>query len=749
LIFNLSAPKNKNENGGGLRKMNIKYHCEAGGETGYHAHSKAFWARLQKYNDGAGIPINIVLDTSDHPIFYKEYQGIKICYNVYESTLQPEKFFNHILNNWNYFWCPSEWQRQCTINQGFPADRVMVVPEGVSNEFFPVSDKALADKFTFIIIGKWEYRKTTEEMIKCWFEEFPLEEYPDIKLVLSVDNPFDRNNVNNKLKELENLKDPRIEILHFPPREEYIRILQKSHMYLSCSRSEGWNLPLIESIACGVPSICLDYSAQAEFAKNISQMVKLKEMRPIPNNTFPGEYGEPDFDDFKAKMKYIYENWDECRARALAGANFIKQQFSWEKAAETAYNYLLEIQEKHKNDKFDDQTFPISGRVNINFIDGANFDIASSTGNEYHVKFINKDNNSVVYDTKLRPTSETGTCWARPLAKYFINWKVEVSGINRSEQNNIVNQEQDSDTIIIKDSNTNISSKKEYFCHEYNATGKRVFINLDSKALGDNIAWMPYVEAFTKKWGCETYVTTFWNTLFEQAYPDLKFVKPGAVVDGIYAQYKIGCFDNDTTRNRVNWREVPLQKVAADILGLPYTELKTKVFVSQEFVRTGRKYVCISDHSTMQSKFWNYPGGWQAIIDYLGDLGYDVIAVSKDQTGLTKIVPINNRQIEEISAIITSSEFFIGVGSGLSWLAWALNKKVIMISGFSDPFVEFQSNNYRISAPPGKCHGCFNDSKLPFDRSWNWCPRNKNFECSTTIIPEMVKEKIDLLISHL
>ena len=158
--------------------MNIKYHCQAGNETGYHAHSKAFWSRLQKYHDGVGIPINIVLDTSDHPIFYKEYNGIKICYNVYESTLQPEKFFNHILNNWHYFWCPSEWQRQCTINQGFPADRVMVVPEGVDGEeFFPVSDEALADVFTFIIIGKYEYRKSTEEMIKAWFEEFPLDKY--------------------------------------------------------------------------------------------------------------------------------------------------------------------------------------------------------------------------------------------------------------------------------------------------------------------------------------------------------------------------------------------------------------------------------------------------------------------------------------------------------------------------------------------------------------------------------------------
>ena len=729
--------------------MNIKYHCEAGGETGYHNHSKAFWSRLQKYNDGSGIPINIVLDTSNHPIFYKEYHGIKICYNVYESTLQPEKFFNHILNNWDYFWCPSEWQRQCTINQGFPADRVMVVPEGVSTEFYPVEDSDLADKFTFAIIGKWEYRKSTEEMINCWFEEFPIEKYPNVRLILSVDNPFDRDNVNNKLKEIENLRDPRVEIFHFPPREEYIKLLQKSHMYLSCSRSEGWNLPLIEAIACGVPSICLDYSAQAEFSRNISHSVKLKEMRSIPNNSFPGEYGEPDFDDFKAKMKYVYENWDECRARALKGANFIKQQYSWEKAAEIAHDYLLEIQEKHKNDKFDDQTFPISGRVNVNFIDGANFDIASNTGNEYHVKFINKDNNNVIYDTKLRPTAETGTCWARPLAKYFINWKVEVSAVTKSiseSENKIV--EQDSDTIVIKGGNNN-TTKKEYFCHEYNATGKRVFINLDSKALGDNIAWMPYVDAFTKKWGCETYVTTFWNILFEKAYPNLKFVRPGAVVDGLYAQYKIGCFDNDTTRNKVNWREVPLQKVAADILGLPYVEMKTKVSVSQEFVRTGRKFVCISDHSTMQSKFWNYPGGWQAIIDYLGDLGYDVVAVSKDQTGLTKIVPINNRQIEEIAAIIKASEFFIGVGSGLSWLAWALNKKVIMVSGFSDPFIEFQSNNYRISAPPGKCHGCFNDSKLVFDRSWNWCPRNKNFECSTSITPEMVKEKIDLLISHL
>jgi autotransporter strand-loop-strand O-heptosyltransferase len=293
-----------------------------------------------------------------------------------------------------------------------------------------------------------------------------------------------------------------------------------------------------------------------------------------------------------------------------------------------------------------------------------------------------------------------------------------------------------------------MNSKKEVFSQDLNLKNQRVFINLDSKALGDNIAWLPYVESFRQRWGCKVIVTTFWNNLFAKAYPELEFMPPGSVAHNLYAQYKIGCFDNDSTRNRNNWREIPMQKVAADILGLPFVEIRTKVNVNNVPLM-GRRFVCISDHSTMQAKYWNYPGGWQQIIDYLHDLAYDVIAISKDPTGLTKLVPVNNKPIEETASLINNCAFFIGVGSGLSWLAWALNKKVIMISGFSDPFTEFISDNYRLSPPQGVCHGCFNDKSLVFDRSWNWCPRNKNYECSIKITPEMVKEKIDLLISHL
>ena len=718
--------------------MNIKYHCLANGETGYHNHSRAFWSRLEKYNDNNGTPLNIALECSDCHLFYQNYDGIKIAYNVYESTLQPERFFNHIKDNWNYFWCPSVWQAECMINQGFPAERIHVVPEGVDGtEFFPAINGALADNFTFIIVGKWEYRKATEEMIYCWLEEFPLEDYPTIKLILSVDNMFDRENIERKIKEIENLNDPRIQFVHFPPREEYIKLLQTSHVFLSCSRSEGWNLPLIEAIACGIPTIALDYSAQTEFSKNISHMVKVKGMQAIPGNVFPGEYAEPDFYDFKAKMRYVAENWDECRQKALIGSNFVRQQFSWERAAEIAHHYLSYIQEIHKPK----ETNINDPRIGVSFIDGLRFEISTNNDKniKYHVKFINRDSKQIEYQTDLTPNTKTGTCWASPSAHFFINWEVDVTSLADSQFID------DQDTLILKSTNL---EPKQIFNQQLNLKDQRVFINLDSKALGDNIAWIPYVEEFRKKWDCKVIVSTFWNDLFRDQYPELEFVNPGSVANNLYAQYKIGCNDNDYTRNKNNWRETPLQKVAADILGLDFKEIRPKISVTP-IPRPGRRFVCISDHSTMQSKYWNCPGGWQAIVDYLNDLAYDVVAVSKDPTGLTKLIPINGKPIEDSAAIINNCEFFIGVGSGLSWLAWALNKSVIMISGFSDPYTEFIDNNYRISPPQGICHGCFNDKTLEFTRSWDWCPRNKDYECTRTITPEMVKEKIDYLISYL
>jgi autotransporter strand-loop-strand O-heptosyltransferase len=79
----------------------------------------------------------------------------------------------------------------------------------------------------------------------------------------------------------------------------------------------------------------------------------------------------------------------------------------------------------------------------------------------------------------------------------------------------------------------------------------------------------------------------------------------------------------------------------------------------------------------------------------------------------------------------------VGLSSGLSWLAWSLNKQVYMIANFTKADHEFQSNCTRLTNEK-VCNGCWNNKNFKFDKSsWGWCPiwegYEKQFECQKSI----------------
>ena len=104
--------------------------------------------------------------------------------------------------------------------------------------------------------------------------------------------------------------------------------------------------------------------------------------------------------------------------------------------------------------------------------------------------------------------------------------------------------------------------------------------------------------------------------------------------------------------------------------------------------------------------------------------------------------------INDVIEDMSTCDFFIGLGSGLSWLAWSVGLPVFIISGFSEDYTETNVNTWRI-LNKSVCHGCFNTHRLdPGD--WNWCPLHKNtdrmFECTKEITSKMVIEKIESII---
>ncbi len=207
----------------------------------------------------------------------------------------------------------------------------------------------------------------------------------------------------------------------------------------------------------------------------------------------------------------------------------------------------------------------------------------------------------------------------------------------------------------------------------------------------------------------------------------------------------------DDMKHPSNPIRIPLQKIASDILGIEFEEMKPKL---KDFGLPKKKKVCIGFHSTAQAKYWNNPNGWQEVTDYLFNLGYELLIISKEENGYMGnyfpkgIKHLPSTSLDVVMQHLQESELFIGTSSGLSWLAWACNTPTIIISGFTDDSLEPQSVHRVINK--SVCNGCW--SRHEFDPGdWSWCPDHKGtiraFECSKKITSEDVIEKINLALS--
>jgi autotransporter strand-loop-strand O-heptosyltransferase len=324
----------------------------------------------------------------------------------------------------------------------------------------------------------------------------------------------------------------------------------------------------------------------------------------------------------------------------------------------------------------------------------------------------------------------TGNMWTKTSARYYVKWRKVI------EENG----------KVIYDETLNLENK-------------RVMISLESNSIGDTLAWTPYADEFRKKHNCEVILCTFHNYLFKDNYPEIIFTEPGEMVYNISAIYRIGWyytddFQMDLSRHPKEFRELPMQQTASDILGLEHYEVKPKIKIPQ----VDKKHkVGIAIHGTAQAKYWNNSEGWQKVVDHLNGLGYEVMLYSKEgdnymgnkhPNGITKF---RGGSLQEVIEDMATCQFFIGIGSGLSWTAWSTNLPVILISGFSEDYTETVEKTYRV-INKSVCTGCFNWDRLdPSD--WVWCPKHKgtekHFECTKSITGEMVIDKINQVIDDI
>lgn len=353
-------------------------------------------------------------------------------------------------------------------------------------------------------------------------------------------------------------------------------------------------------------------------------------------------------------------------------------------------------------------------------------------GQSWRVKLSDTETGNIIFETTLQGG------FVQSAKKYFIPFKVEIW-----------------------------KNEKQIFDHKLSFSKKEVLIQIPVGTLGDAIAWFPYVPMFQEKHGCKVTcgMADAIIPLFKEMYPNVDFASLDKVnPEKYYASYRIGLYFDDweCTHQPVDFRYAGLHKTAAYILGVEPVEQPPKLALKTSKRTIKEPYVCIAVQSSTQCKYWNHPGGWIELVKWLKASGYRVICIDKDAVwgqgvvhnqiphgceDMTGPLPLIER-----AELLQHADFFVGLSSGLAWLAWAVGTPVVMISGFTHPNNEFYTP-YRI-INYHTCNSCWNDPKHIFNHfDFFWCPRHKGtdraYECTKLITVDHVKSVIQKIPTFL
>lgn len=291
------------------------------------------------------------------PNFKKPPQGDLILMQPWEFGSLPIEWVDHS-SDVREFWAYSSFVKKIYSLSGIPEEKIFIIPGGIGEQFVPGGEKIdlpTKKSFRFLYVGGLIPRKGFDLLLRAYLEEFKPEE--DVCLV--VRDFYYASQWKEEIKNLSQRKDIP-EILHYTT---YLLPFQIPNLYRACHvyvhpyRGEGFGLPILEAMACGLPTITTGFGAALDFCHSgnaylIPAKLSCLEEKHIGEHEtidFPF-WAEPDLETLKKLMRRLFLNRMEACHRGLLASQEISREWTWNRTAEIIAKRLESLKHGEKRD---------------------------------------------------------------------------------------------------------------------------------------------------------------------------------------------------------------------------------------------------------------------------------------------------------------------------------------------------------------------------------------------------------------
>lgn len=296
-------------------------------------------------------------------------KGTIIKWGIFETDSLPDDYISYLKRS-HLVWVPSQWAKTVLVSHGIDGDQIHVVHEGVDpNIYHPYCrpKSSTGGVFRFFMCGKKETRKGFDELLEGFKIAFGSDATTELHLKADY---FWGGQAEAKAKQdelahqIDDLGLTNVASISCALSTSDMALLYNNYdAMIFPSRAEGWGLPLIEAIACGLPVISTYHSGHTEYLAAIDgQFVRLDhQLHPITCPEFlqhwksGGQWAVASPEEIAAKLVFLKEHYSSFQKHAMTASQTIRDHFSWRHAAEQAVGSLQSARFFQWQNIFDNQ----------------------------------------------------------------------------------------------------------------------------------------------------------------------------------------------------------------------------------------------------------------------------------------------------------------------------------------------------------------------------------------------------------